>query len=160
MSDFSGPWTLSRTRFIEGFSGLNQEQIHWRLHPGTLTIAEMVLHVAGVEILFASQLNDQPTEGMATRLRAAATEGVVNDNPFPFSPEQVSPAILIEAMEISRSWIEPLLAEATPEIRAKSLVSALGPIITGEGAFARLSFHAAYHQGQIHLLTTAPGFPA
>ena len=160
MSDFMGPWTLSRTRFMEAFASLNQEQIHWRLHPGTLTIAEMVLHVAGVEILFASQLNDQPTEGMAARLRAAATEGVVNDQPFPFSTEEVTPATLIEAMDLSRSWIEPLLTEASPEIRQKSLVSALGPVITGEGAFARLSFHAAYHQGQIHLLVTAPGFPA
>lgn len=160
MSDFLTPWSLSRTRFTEAFAALNQEQIHWRLHPGTLTIAEMVLHVAGVEILFASQLNDQPTEGLAARLRAAATEGVVNDLPFPFSPDEVTPATLREAMDLSRTWIEPLITEASPEIRAKSLVSALGPVITGEGAFARLSFHAAYHQGQIHLLVTAPGFPA
>ncbi len=160
MSDFLAPWSLSRSRFTEAFAALNQEQIHWRLHPGTLTIAEMVLHVAGVEILFASQLNDQPTEGLAARLRAAATEGVVNDLPFPFSPDEVTPATLREAMDLSRTWIEPLITEASPEIRAKSLVSALGPVITGEGAFARLSFHAAYHQGQIHLLVTAPGFPA
>jgi hypothetical protein len=53
----------------------------------------------------------------------------------------------------------PLIEQPTADILKKEIVSVLGPVITGEGAFARMAFHAAYHQGQVHMLRTAPGFP-
>ena len=63
------------------------------------------------------------------------------------------------AFTASKGMLEPLISGPSDEIRAKQIVSALGPIIDGNGAFARLGFHAGYHQGQAHLIRTAPGFP-
>ncbi len=158
-SDFSQSWALSRSRFLDSFSDLNHEQINWRLHDETLTIAEMALHVAGVEIYFTTQLLKQTPEGVAATIAKCATEGVVNANPFPFSVDEMTPEFVAEAMELAKSMVEPVITEASAEIRGGELVSALGPVISGDGGFARLGFHAGYHQGQVHLIRTAPGFP-
>lgn len=160
MSDFVISWRLCRGRFLDAISSLDAAQLNWRLHPGVLTAGEMALHVAGVEISFASQLTDQPTEGLPARLRAAATDGVVNDKPFPFEAGEITPSLVAESMELAREWVQPILEDPSPELLEKEIVSALGPVITGEGALARLAFHPGYHQGQVHLIATAPGFPA
>ena len=47
----------------------------------------------------------------------------------------------------------------TPEQLETKIQSALGPIIDGRGALARLAFHPAYHHGQTYQLKSAPGFP-
>ena len=159
MSDFVISWRLSRGRFLDAVSPLNTSQLNWRLHPGVLTAGEMALHVAGVEISFAGQLTERPTEGLAPRLRAAATDGVVNDNPFPFEAAEITPELVAQSMELAREWVQPILERPSSELLAKQIVSALGPVITGEGALARLAFHPGYHQGQVHLIATAPGFP-
>lgn len=159
MSDFAKSWALSRQRFLDSFSGMSREQINWRMHSGTLTVAEMALHVAGVEVSFASQLTGAELSPEMARLKSAATEGVVNENPFPYSPEECTPEFLQGQMEAAKAMVQPLIEAASPEVRQKSLKSALGPMIDGEGAFARLGFHAGYHQGQVHFLATAPGFP-
>ncbi len=160
MSDFASAWNLSRGRFEEALAGLSQTQLNWRSHPGALTLGEMALHVAGVEVFFASQLTGRTPDGMAARLTEAATDGVVNDHPFPFSAAETTPELVAEAHRVGREWWGPLASDPIEEIRNKSLTSALGPVITGDGALARLSFHAAYHQGQAHLYRTSPGFPA
>lgn len=159
MSDFATSWSLSRKRLLDEISGLTQDQLNWRIHPNCLTIGEMALHVAGVEVSFGSQLGGAALDEKAQKIKRSATEGVVDDQPFPFSPDQIDPATVAEAFEISRAIWEPLITEASPEIREKELKSALGPMISGEGAFARLGFHSAYHQGQAYLIKTAPGFP-
>ena len=43
--------------------------------------------------------------------------------------------------------------------RAKEIISALGPVMDGVGAFARLSFHPGYHHGQIWMIKTSPAYP-
>lgn len=139
--------------------GLSAEQLNWRLHPDALTIGEMALHVAGVEVSFLSQLLDTPLDPLRSRIKATATEGVVNDHPFPFAPEEITPALVAEALADARARVEPVIADPTPAVRAKQIVSALGPVIDGTGALARLAFHPGYHQGQVHLIRTAPGFP-
>lgn len=159
MSDFAISWQLSRKRFADELAGLDEEQLRWRIHPGVLSLGEMALHVAGVEVSFASQLLDLPLDDRASRLRMAATEGVVNDSPFPFDEEQITPEMVSESLEIARALVEPIINAPTDEIRAKEIKSALGPMIDGSGALARLGFHAGYHQGQAHLIKTAPGFP-
>jgi hypothetical protein len=159
MSDFAASWALSRQRLVDEVSGLSDEQLNWRLHPGVLTIAEMAMHVAGVEVSFISQLQGLDLDGPATRLKSAATEGVVNDLPFPYSPQELTSKGVLEALAYSRGLVEPVITAPSAELRAKEIKSALGPIITGEGALARLGFHSAYHQGQAYLIKTAPGFP-
>lgn len=159
MSDFARSWHLSRSRFIETIEGKSPSQLTWRFRPGTLTLAEAALHVAGVEASFATQLSGEEPTGLLARLKAAATDGVVNDKPFPFAPHEQTPELIAEALTLSASVLEPMITNPTPAIRSKEIVSALGPIIDGDGAFARLSFHAAYHQAQAYWMITDPNFP-
>ncbi len=159
MNDFSKAWTLSRSRFLETISDLNFAQLNWRVHPKALTIAEMAVHVAGVEVSFAAQLTDRVLDEVEAKLKAAAVDGVVNFDPFPYDPRDLTPAFVADSLEISRRIVAPIISVPTPAILEKEIVSVLGPRITGEGALTRLAFHAAYHQGQAHLIRTAPGFP-
>ena len=160
VSDFEATWRLVRGRFEESVSGLTQNQLNWRLHPDSLTLAEMAVHVAGVETSFASQLTGQDLSPLETRIKAAATDGAVNDNPFPFTPEELTPTFVAEALSIGRAMAEPIVCNPTEALRSKQIVSALGPVIDGTGALCRLSFHPGYHQGQAYLIRTAPGFPS
>jgi hypothetical protein len=121
-------------------------------------LAELAVHVAGVEVSFGSQLIGAELDELQLRLKAAATDGSVNDKPFPFSPEELTPEFVTKAFEIGNAMIQPLIENPTEEIRAKEIVSALGPVINGTGAFARLAYHPGYHQGQAYIIKTAPGF--
>ncbi|MFY9235152.1 MAG: DinB family protein [Fimbriimonadaceae bacterium] len=159
MTDFEQTWRLTRGRFEDALAGLNQSQLNWRMHPEALTIGEMALHVAGTEVSFISQLLDEEPTGLAGRLKPASTDGVINDKPFPFSPAEITPELVQQGLQAAKSLAEPIISSPTEAIRSKEIVSVLGPVITGEGAFARLSYHPGYHQGQIHLVKTAPGFP-
>lgn len=159
MSDFSVTWSLVRNRLIDAIQGLSAEQLNWRLHPGTLTIGEMAIHVAGVEISFISQLVGETPEGLEARLKAAATDGSVNDKPFPFATQEITPEFVAETLAIALAKVEPVITNPDP-YRDVQIVSALGPTIDGTGAFARLAYHPGYHQAQVHMIRTAPGFPA
>lgn len=159
MSDFSLSWTLSRQRLLDTISDLNDAQLGWRIYDGALSIGQMTVHVAGVELSFASQLLGTELDEEGKRVKSSATEGVVNDNPFPYSDAELTAAKVQEILALSKGLLEPIITSPTPQILTKEIVSALGPVITGEGAFTRLAFHSAYHQGQAYLIRTAPGFP-
>ena len=159
MSQFSVSWKLSRSRFVESLDGLSNAQLNWRLQPSCLTLGESALHVAGVEVSFASQLQDTKLDAIGIRLKAAATDGVVNANPFPFEAEEITADFVNEALGYAEAQVRKMIESPSDTILQKEIVSALGPIINGEGALARLAFHAAYHQGQVYLIRNAPGFP-
>lgn len=159
MNDFHAGWSISRGRFDAEIAGLSPEQLSWRLYPGSLSIAEQAVHVAGVETKFAAGVDGLELDTFMQRVLAAATDGVVNENPFPFTTEELTPELVARALEASKAIWEPIVLDPTPERRAATLVSALGPVITGEGAMARLTFHAGYHQGQTYQMKNAPGFP-
>ncbi len=160
MNDAYAAWSLSRDRFVASISDLNAEQLNYRLFPATLTIAEMAVHVAGVEIYFGNgMLKDQLSPEFAMLLRAAM-DGVANDRPFPFTPQELTPEFVAETLAAARSYVEPLIQNPTAEARAAEIVSVLGPLISGSGALARFAFHAAYHHGQVYLIRACPSFPA
>jgi hypothetical protein len=159
MSDFAAAWELSRARFVQALDGLSDAQLNWRLHPGTLTLAESAMHVAGVEVSFAAQLLELKLDGELARLRMAATDGVVNDLPFPYAADEMTAPKVATALETAREVVEPVIRAPGEAVLARQILSALGPVIDGRGALARLAFHAGYHQGQAHLIKTAPGFP-
>ena len=123
-----------------------------------LTLGEMAVHVAGVEVSFISQLLGTDLSADDQRLKLAATDGVLNEKPFPFSQEELTPAFVAAALQTGRQFAEPTISNPDG-IRGRSIVSALGPVIDGTGAMARLAYHPGYHQGQAHLIKTAPGFP-
>ena len=147
-------------RFDDAVSGLSQEQLNWRLHPGTLSIGEAAIHVAGVEVSFISQLLGTPLDAHRQRVREASTEGVIDETPFPFSAAEITPELVAEALAFSRQMVEPVITNPGAEVLDKQIKSALGPMIDGRGAFARLAYHPGYHQGHVHIIRTAPGFPA
>ena len=160
MTQFAMSWQLCRGRFVTEIKDLNQEQLNWRIYPGSLSIGEMALHVAGVEISFTSQLTGETIDGLKARLKTAATQGVVNDLEFPFSPGEITPELVAESLGLAEAMTKPVIENPSAEVLAGELVSALGPIITGEGALARFAFHPGYHQGQAYQIKNAPGFPA
>lgn len=120
----------------------------------------MTIHVAGVEVLFASQLLGLELDEFGRKLKSSATDGVVNDKPFPYADAEITPTLLLTVLSFAKIMLEPVITNPSHEILAKELVSALGPVITGEGACARLAFHPAYHQGQAYLIRKSPDFPA
>jgi hypothetical protein len=159
MSDFLATWELTRKRFDDAVLDLDQEQLNWRLQPDTLTIGQMAIHVAGVELFMVRQLVDVSFDDTQDRISQASTEGVISDSDFPFGREEITPELVRYALDFGRTVTQPLLANPIEEIRQKTLKSALGPIIDGTGAMARLAYHPGYHQGQVHFVRTAPGFP-
>jgi len=160
MTDFAISWSLSRQRFADSVSDLTHEQLNFRLHDGVLTPGEMVLHVVGVEIWFIAQLTGKQLNQAELRLTSAAVDGVVNDNPFPYEPEEISPTMISWAFTRGADHVKEHIEDPSQEFLTKEIKSALGPVITGEGALARFAFHPANHQGQVHLIRTSPNFPA
>lgn len=160
MNDAHAAWSLSRDRFVASISDLNAEQLNYRLFPGTLSIGEMAIHIAGVEIYFGSGMLKEELSPEFSRLLRAAMDGVANDRAFPFSSEELTPEFVVETLASARSYVEPLIQNPTAEARAAEIVSVLGPVISGSGALARFAFHAAYHHGQVYLIRACPGFPA
>jgi hypothetical protein len=148
MQDFLEAYKLSRGRFEDAVGGLSQTQLNWRIQPGTLTIGESAMHVAGAEVNFISQLLGTELDEYGARLKRAATEGIVEDVPFPYSPEEMTPDAVVKALAFGRGMAEPIIASPSEAVRAKIIKSVLGPMIDGTGALARLAFHAGYHQGQ------------
>jgi hypothetical protein len=159
MSDLHAAYQLSRTRLEQEIAGLSADQLRWRPHATALSIGEMALHVAGVEISFVHQLTGAELDESAERLRLCATEGVVNENPFPLGEAEIDPQCVSGSLELARTMAEPILENPTAEIRAREIKSALGPMIDGLGAVSRMAFHPAYHQGQAYSYKTDPNFP-
>lgn len=159
MSDFAKSWRLSRGRFVETISPLSQEQLNWRLYPKALTIGQMALHVAGVEVSFGAQIAGIELNEDEKRLKSAATDGVVNDLPFPYSMEETTPELVAEKLRIAEAIVEPLMEAPSSDAAKREVLTVLGPTVSGDMALARLAFHSAYHQGQAYQIIEAPGFP-
>jgi hypothetical protein len=160
MSDFAETWNLCRQRFLDEIAELSDEQLRWKLHDNALSIGQMALHVAGVEIYYCNQmLGTTPTADVA-KLVAATADGVSNDRAFPFADAEINAILVSESLRVSKSFIEPQITSPSEEALKREFKSALGPIITGRGALARLSFHPGYHLGQAYLIKSCPGFPA
>ncbi|MCH7944691.1 MAG: DUF664 domain-containing protein [Armatimonadetes bacterium] len=160
MNDFHATYGLVRGRLIDAVKDLNDEQLKWRLHPASPSISEMVLHVCGVEMSFACQLLGQDSESeFDKRIRACARDGIVNDSPFPFSENEQGVALMNRVLERGLEMVGPLIEEASDAVRETQIESALGPMIDGNGAFARIAYHPGYHTGQIWTYRYHPDFP-
>lgn len=158
-SDFSVSWELSRGRFDQEVLSLSQEQLNFRLYPGSLSIGEMAVHVAGVEVWFLCQLADKPVPEDLARVAKCATEGVVNDNPFPFDASELTPVLVADALARAAAMVKEVIYKPSAQLLQTEIKSALGPIITGKGALARFAFHPGYHHGQAYQIKCGPGFP-
>lgn len=158
MTQYFNSWELSRGRFDQCIFGFTTNGLNYRLYPGCLTAGEMAIHVAGVEIFFAGQMLGC-TFSEYEEVSAAARDGVVNDNPFPVPASKITPEYVKSVLDAAREIVLPLLQNPISEQLNVEMVSALGPIISGEGALARFAFHPGYHHGQAYMISQAPGFP-
>jgi len=158
-SDFAASWELSRGRFDQEMADLTLEQLRFRPTPQTLSIGEMALHVAAVEVWFICQMRGETVPESLAQLVRCATEGVVNNNPFPFSEEEVTVARVSDSLAAARELVAAVIYAPTEAQLAAQVQSALGPIIDGRGALARIAFHSGYHHGQAYLYRQLPGFP-
>lgn len=159
MSDFGDTWRLTRGRFDDAVRGLSPEQLNWRIHPNSLTLGEMALHVAGVEINYVGQLLGTQWQGDDDRLRRASYEGVVDDAPFPYPASEINAELIESALSRARELVESLIDQIDDDVRARQVKTVLGPTVDGTGVFTRIAHHPGYHQGQAHLIKSAPGFP-
>ena len=158
-TDFLVSYELSRGRFDKEIEGLSKEQLNYRLYPGSLSIGEMAIHLAGVEIWFSFQIDGLVVPENLSRLTKCATDGVVNDLPFPFTPEEIDWDLVDDALETACLLVKDVLKHPTPARMEQMIQSALGPVIDGRGAMARFAFHPAYHHGQAYQIMQSPGFP-
>lgn len=158
MTDFYETWALTRGRFDSAVQNLSAAQLQFRPYENVLTIGEMAIHVAGVEASFGCQLKNDFSDSFLAKIAMAATDGVVNENPFPIANQEISPELVNQALSAARQLIEPMVSNPDPwrEIEIKS---ALGPMINGTGAFARLGYHPGYHHGQVHMIVSHPDYP-
>lgn len=160
MNDFHTTYRLVRGRMIDAVKDLNGEQLKWRLHPASPSISEMVLHVCGVEMSFANQLLGQEVEDEFDRkITSCARDGIVNDNPFPFSDDEQGVELMNRVLDRGIALVGPVIEKASGSVRNKQIESALGPMIDGNGAFARIAYHPGYHTGQIWTYRHHPDFP-
>jgi len=150
---------MSRQRFVDEIKDLNAEQLHWKPYDNTLSIGQMAIHVAGVEILFTSGLQKRELNPAEAKIAAAAADSVVNDKPFPFSNEEITPESVAEALQTAKTILEPIITNPTEADLAGEVKSVLGPMISGQGVLIRMAFHSAYHQGQAYTYKMSPGFP-
>lgn len=158
-SDFLASYELCRGRFDQEIGGLTDEQLRFRLYPGSLSIGEMALHLAGVEIWFAHQIDGREVPENLSRIVKCATEGVVNDAPFPYALDEIDGELVAESLAAAYGMVVEILSSPTPQRVERSIQSALGPVIDGYGAMARFAFHPAYHHGQAYQIMQSPGFP-
>lgn len=159
MTDLGATYQLSRGRFDQEIEGLSHAQLNWRPREDALSIAEMAVHLAGVEIWFSCQIKEVEMSPQESKLAKCAVDGVVNEAAFPFSAEELTSEFVAESLAMGRHQAEEILNDDLDEWRNASLRSALGPEISGEGAMHRFAFHPAYHQGQAYLYKTDPNFP-
>ena len=158
MTSYYKTWELSRGRFDSAIEEFTDAGLNFRLQPGNLTAGEAAIHVAGVELWFASQLLGLEFPEYAAVMKSA-TEGVVNDGDFPIPSSQITKAFVKQTLDYARSVVSPVLMEPSLEVLHKEIKSALGPIITGEGALIRWGFHPAYHHGQVYMILQSSDCP-
>lgn len=159
MVDFRAPYELARGRFDEAVLALSAAQLNFRLIPDSLTIGESALHVVAAELSFLSGLLGLDLTDEESRIVRCLKDGVMNDAPFPFTAEEITPELVRHALGLSRDRVISTMASPPAGFEERTVVSAFGPLITGEGAMARLAFHPAYHHGQAYLILSSPDFP-
>lgn len=159
MVDFRAPYLLARGRFDEAVLALNAAQLNFRLVPNSLTIGESALHVVAAELGFLSGLLGQDLNEEESRIVRCLKDGVMNDAPFPFSADEITPELVRHVLGLTRDRVISTMAAPPDGFEERTVVSAFGPVINGEGAMARLAFHPAYHHGQAYLILSSPDFP-
>lgn len=158
MTDFAAIYKISHGRMLQAIEGLSTEQLVWRPHSDANSVFQMLMHVAGGEVFFASRLQGLSLSDEEKRIEACARDRVINDNPFPFPDSEASPELLVETLRRSNAMVQPMMDDPEPW-RDKQIETPLGPTDFAQGIFARIAQHPAYHTGQVWVYRFDPRFP-
>lgn len=152
-------WRFTRARLAQSLDGLDATHGDARLGPGTHSIAEIALHIAGAEHYWWSRL-----AGVApghpdhdAKLDAAVIDGFLRDAPVPFEEHEITLANAHAALDRMFPRIEDLYANLTEAQAAQPLISPIGDSVDGHEGLIRLAQHAGYHTGQIWQIRMALG---
>ncbi|HXH60898.1 MAG TPA: DinB family protein [Fimbriimonadaceae bacterium] len=159
MTDFASIYKISHGRMLQSIEGLSDEQLGWRPHPKGLSIFEMLMHVAGGEMFFASRLQGLTLSDEDKKIESCARDKVINENPFPFSESEVNGDLLQETLAKTKALVQPMMDDPEPW-REKQIETPLGPVDHAQGIFARIAQHPAYHTGQVWTYRFDPRFPS
>ncbi len=162
MSDLYDVWRFTRQRLSQAIDGLSDNQVTWRQHERSHTIAEILYHIAGAEHYWAARLHGQnpARTDYEGKLDLAVKDGFLRDGHSPFDDAEMTVAGCLAALEFTEVEIEPVLSSPTIDQLEMRLVSPVGDDVSGREGLARLAQHAGYHTGQIWMIRSHPEFPA
>ncbi len=143
---------------MQAIDDLTNEQLAWRPDDKALSIFEMFMHVAGGDVFLLLRLAGKEPNDYEKRLELCARDKVINDNPFPFTVNDVSMDTLVNALDHTYA-IAFSMMQNCDQWEGKSAETPLGPVAEAAGIFARVTQHPAYHTGQAWLYRNSPRFP-
>jgi hypothetical protein len=161
MNGYLETWRFTRERMQQSWEDLSLEQLHWRLHEDSASIAEHLLHVCGGEHWLGRRMrriDPRPTE-FDQKVDLCVRDGFLNDNPFPFTREEMDHSLIQRILDKTASEIDPMMSNITDDLLASEFETPLGPTADGIGGLNRLAQHPAYHTGQIWTIRLHPDFP-
>ncbi|MBS1722187.1 MAG: DinB family protein [Armatimonadetes bacterium] len=162
MSPYAEVWKFTRERLAPAYQDLSPRQLCWRPHASAMTIGEMLYHVAGAEHWFGKRLQgeDPYSTEMDARIDKSVRAQFINEDPFPFSEEDMTVEQIDAALRHTENLVRPLLEDPSHEALTRMVETPLGPTVEGVGGLWRIAQHAAYHTGQIWAYRQRPDFPA
>ncbi|NGQ96678.1 DinB family protein [Brevibacillus sp. SYP-B805] len=133
----------ARARYLDVLKGLEEDQLTWRLAPGSNSIGFLIQHNAEVEYRFCAMFFGRPLpEGMSLPTIGSDVRdtGSYTDLADLFAFQEAAHAYLLETLQ------------ALPEEKWHVPVDAPIGRLTPTEAVGRLIYHTGYHGGQIGLI--------
>lgn len=154
---------FTRERLAGAWEDLEEEQLHWVPWSGAHSIAKILAHVAGAEHYLGSRiLGIEPAsnEEDARLDRAVVASFIEEDEPFPYTEDELTPDFLKSLLERSGAVARRAVSNPTEEQLLRQFRAPLGNLITGRQALWRMAQHAGYHTGQVWTYRQHPDFPS
>ncbi len=161
MSPYAEVWHFTRARLAQAIEGLDDDQLRWRPHAQSHSIAELLFHIAGAEHYWAAMLarRDAGATDFEAKLDRAVREGFLRDGGCPFGEDEHTLRRAKEALDFAFRELRPIIEAPAQEQLEMRLESPIGDDVDGRTGLIRIAQHAGYHTGQIWMIRMMPGFP-
>lgn len=160
MSPYGEIWSFTRERLAQAFQDLSQEQLLWRPFPECHNIGEMLYHVAGVEVWFATRMSAVEDDPEFAKLSEAARAAYITSDPFPYGDAEMTLEKIDAVLATSGRLVSPVMSSPSESQLTMEVETVIGPVVPGVACLWRVAQHAAYHTGQIWTYRLDPRFPA
>jgi len=161
MNGYLETWRFTRVRLAPSWEDLTDAQLAWKSPEGEGPIGDILAHIAGCEHFLGKRLlgEDPRATERDTKLDDSARAVFLNEDPFPWTPAEMSSAGLKQMLDETAASTERALSEGIAKNHDSDQDSPLGATIKGAGAAQRMAQHAGYHTGQIWMIRRHPEFP-